>query len=98
MLKQGDDLVAALDAVRAEEGRLGESRITSCGYFLQSSVCQNAKSRRPHPKLCWGTGIDLVNLRFRKSTLQDSVYIRYGAILVWCPPPSVGEALRKAEV
>ena len=49
---KGDDLVAALDAVRAEEGRLGASRITSCGYFLQSSVCQNAKSRRPHPKLC----------------------------------------------
>ena len=52
VLKQGDDLVAALDAVRAEEGHLGASRITSCGYFLQSSVCQNAKSRRPHPKLC----------------------------------------------
>ena len=32
---KGDDLVAALGAVRAEEGRLGASRITSCGYFLQ---------------------------------------------------------------
>ncbi len=34
MLKQGDDLVAALDAVRAEEDRLGASRFTSCGYFF----------------------------------------------------------------
>jgi len=49
---KGDDLVAALGAVRAEEDRLGASRITSCGYYLQSSACQNAKSRRPHPKFC----------------------------------------------
>ena len=34
-LKQDYDLVAALGAVRAEEDRLGASRITSCGYFLQ---------------------------------------------------------------
>ena len=48
MLKQVDDLVAALDAVRAEEDRLGASRITSCGYFLQSSVCQNAMDASVH--------------------------------------------------
>ena len=54
MLKQGDDLVAALDAVRAEEDRLGASRITSCGYFLQSSVCQTPNPDDPIPNFVRG--------------------------------------------
>ena len=38
-----DDLVAALDAVRAEEDRLA-SRITSCGYF-----CSHRSAKTPNP-------------------------------------------------
>ena len=54
MLKQGDDLVAALDAVRADEGRLGASRITSCGYFLQSSVAKTPNPDDPIPNFVRG--------------------------------------------
>ena len=38
------DLVAALDAVRAEEDRLGASRITSCGY-----LCSHRSAKTPNP-------------------------------------------------
>ena len=46
MLKQGDDLVAALDAVRAEEDRLGASRITSCG---PGTFCSHRSAKTPNP-------------------------------------------------
>ena len=44
VLKQDYDLVAALGAVRAEEDRLGASRITSCGY-----LCSHRSAKTPNP-------------------------------------------------
>ena len=49
MLKQGDDLVAALDAVRADEGRLGGLRRQRhiVRVFLQSGHHRSAKTPNP---------------------------------------------------
>ena len=67
--------MASLDAVRAEEGRLGASRITSGGYFLQSSVCQNAILQAagfvPHPRHSKGMNQLWVNRALRAQFTQS---------------------------
>ena len=44
MLKQGDDLVAALDAVRADEGRLVGAESHRAGIF-----CSHRSAKTPNP-------------------------------------------------
>ena len=44
MLKQGDDLVAALNAVRADEGRLGGAESHRAGI-----LCSHRSAKTPNP-------------------------------------------------